>query len=133
MTEEEKLIANRERCKRWYRKHKEERRLYNQKYWDEHREERREFRANNVEARMAWKQKYRSENTIRRKAHYTINNLVRSGKISPLPCEQCGNINTEAHHEDYNKPLDVVWLCRQCHRLRHREIREQWEISVAAM
>jgi hypothetical protein len=27
-----------------------------------------------------------------------------------------------AHHEDYDKPLEVVWLCQPCHKQRHKEI-----------
>ena len=27
-----------------------------------------------------------------------------------------------AHHEDYSKPYDVVWLCPPCHRNLHNEL-----------
>lgn len=37
--------------------------------------------------------------------------LVRS-----CECQECGKIGkTEGHHEDYSKPLEVIWLCRKCH------------------
>ena len=26
---------------------------------------------------------------------------------------------TDAHHCDYERPLDVRWLCRRCHRAFH--------------
>ncbi len=44
---------------------------------------------------------------------------IRRGKISPKPCEICGADNkcddgrryVQAHHDDYNFPLKVRWLC----------------------
>ena len=44
-------------------------------------------------------------------------------------CEVIGNVNdnkellnnVEAHHNDYNKPLEIRWLCRNCHREWHKE------------
>ena len=30
----------------------------------------------------------------------------------------------EMHHEDYDKPLDVIWFCRYHHGLRHRELND---------
>jgi hypothetical protein len=47
---------------------------------------------------------------------------VRSGTLKKMPCEVCGDIKAEAHHEDYDKPLDIRWLCRKHHRGRHKEI-----------
>jgi hypothetical protein len=46
---------------------------------------------------------------------------VRRGTLTPQPCEQCGNANAEMHHEDYDKPLDVKWLCRLCHLDLHAQ------------
>ena len=37
----------------------------------------------------------------------------------------CGNLAVLKHHEDYDRPLDVIYLCRKCHSRRHREIRSK--------
>lgn len=34
-------------------------------------------------------------------------------------CRICGNLKSEAHHDDYAKPYDVIWLCRKHHIIRH--------------
>lgn len=43
--------------------------------------------------------------------------------IKPSVCSQC-HIPTpkqllDGHHHDYDKPLEVTWLCRSCHGLQH--------------
>lgn len=51
-----------------------------------------------------------------------LNVYIRRGKIIPQPCEICNStINIEAHHDDYTKPLDVKWLCRQHHLDHHNK------------
>ncbi len=42
------------------------------------------------------------------------------GKIKRLPCEICGSQESQMHHEDYDRPLEVRWLCRPCHLAIHR-------------
>ncbi len=44
----------------------------------------------------------------------------RRGKIILQACEACGSEKTEMHHDDYARPLDVRWLCRECHLDTHR-------------
>lgn len=38
------------------------------------------------------------------------------------PCEVCGATRAEAHHEDYDRPLDVRWLCHRHHMELHRRV-----------
>ena len=65
--------------------------------------------------------KWNYNNALKSKAHTLLNNSVRDGKIvKPNKCKECNNeTNIQAHHEDYSKPLDVVWLCVSCHKIRH--------------
>jgi hypothetical protein len=43
---------------------------------------------------------------------------MQSGRLKPQPCMICG-AKSEAHHPDYSRPLDVVWLCRKHHMETH--------------
>lgn len=56
-------------------------------------------------------------------AKVVVAEAVKSGTLTrPEACEKCGEIGRplEAHHHDYTKPLEVLWLCRPCHRDTHR-------------
>ena len=58
-------------------------------------------------------------------ANSAVTVALRSGKLVPQPCERCGSTeHVHAHHEDYSKPLEVMWLCRRCHGQRHREMKD---------
>lgn len=46
----------------------------------------------------------------------------RKGLLKSEPCERCGEVKTDAHHEDYKEPLRITWLCRKCHKQRHTEL-----------
>ena len=64
----------------------------------------------------------RAKNPLKYKARMAVGNALRSGLITKGPCRDCGVVNTEAHHDDYSRPLDVVWLCFACHRRVHEYV-----------
>ncbi len=65
---------------------------------------------------------WRAEDKRRQTAHTAVAKAIRNGVLTRMPCERCGAVKSEGHHEDYDKPLDVMWLCQPCHKQRHKEI-----------
>lgn len=58
----------------------------------------------------------------RTSARYALSNAIRDGKVTPWPVcavPECDHTKPEAHHPDYSKPLDVVWLCPSHHKAAH--------------
>ena len=53
-------------------------------------------------------------------AHSAVARALRSGVLEKLGCEVCGNPESHAHHDDYNKPLFIKWLCAAHHKERHK-------------
>jgi hypothetical protein len=68
--------------------------------------------------------KHRANNPEKYKARGIINNGIRDGRIIKLLCSICGESKSQAHHDDYSKPLDVIWLCTKHHAERHIYLRE---------
>src|SRR5258707_11637000 len=52
----------------------------------------------------------------RRNCITRVYKAVKSGKLERKPCVVCGSRPTHAHHFDYSRPLDVIWLCPKCHK-----------------
>ena len=73
-----------------------------------------------TEITRAW----RVEDSRRHMAHSSVARAVRNGTLVRQPCCRCGAEKTVAHHEDYERPLDVVWLCQPCHKQRHKELKQ---------
>lgn len=74
----------------------------------------------NTEINRAW----RAEDKRRQLGHIAVARAIRNGSLVRLPCIRCGEAKSLAHHEDYDKPLDVMWLCQPCHKQRHKELKE---------
>lgn len=67
---------------------------------------------------------WRSRHPEKYKAQTAVGNAVRDGKIVKKPCSICGDKKSHAHHEDYSKPLSVIWFCAKHHQ-RHHHRREK--------
>lgn len=70
------------------------------------------------------KEKFKKEKPIQYSAMQKIWNDVKRGNIiKPNKCFMCeknfDKKRIHAHHEDYNKPLIVTWLCETCHAKIH--------------
>jgi hypothetical protein len=72
---------------------------------------------------------YRNGSKADDHAQNMVEYAIRIGALSrPDICERCGKGGiardgrtlVQAHHPDYNKPLDVMWLCQSCHHEWHR-------------
>jgi len=66
--------------------------------------------------------RWRSEDKRRQVAHNAVSRAIKKGLLVKESCKRCNEEKSEAHHEDYDKPLDVVWLCSKCHKQRHKEL-----------
>lgn len=73
-----------------------------------------EGKAAHARAITAWKDK----NAVQRAANIILGNAVKYGQVKKQPCWVCGE-TAEAHHPDYSRPLDVVWLCPSHHKQAH--------------
>ena len=68
----------------------------------------------------------RKRNPAKNAAQTRVYNAVKRGDlVRPSVCSRCPETHRiEGHHDDYGKPLEVMWLCTACHRARHKELRE---------
>ena len=70
---------------------------------------------------QSWRKAHRLEYNCQAR----LRNAVNVGKIArPEKCSKCGyKCKAQAHHHDYSKPYDVIWLCCSCHRRLHNELK----------
>jgi len=62
-------------------------------------------------------QRHKLQFMVRRKVRTALANGILS---KPDKCEICHQaISLNGHHEDYQKPLEVMWLCPRCHNNIH--------------
>lgn len=76
------------------------------------------------EAARKAKDKWADLNIIKRYASLIIGNAVRDGKmLKPQTCSECNKESSKihGHHDDYNYPMVVRWLCPKCHTAWHKE------------
>jgi hypothetical protein len=78
--------------------------------------------------------KWNSKNPEKRKAQKAVEYALKTGKLVKMPCERCGSTeHVHAHHDDYSRPLDVMWLCAKHHKERHKELAAGAPVASAAV
>lgn len=115
---------------KWAKKNPEKIRIYQSTYFsnpdneNKHRESDKQYqrlkrksgKINKTEESRIYREKYR----VRVNANRLVNYYISTGKIKRGKCELkdkfCSNGVVHAHHHDYDKPLDVVWLCPSHHK-----------------
>lgn len=105
----------------------ESRKIYNQKNKVRIKEHNRKYREANRDRLNERDRLYKSRNIKRGRAHTFISYQLSTGKmIRPESCSQCGvKCKPEGHHKDYDKPAEVIWLCKSCHRRLH--LAQEWK------
>lgn len=77
--------------------------------------------AKSQSAKLSRSARWKQANPLACWAHAATHAALRRGLISRQPCQACGAEPTDAHHEDYHAPLQIVWLCSSCHKAVHRQ------------
>lgn len=88
--------------------------------------------------KAAWKERYYASPAVRQRkaqqmrgyahderlksrhqARLMVHHAIESGALHREACVCCGCQETQAHHKDYSKPLEIIWVCRSCHQKIH--------------
>ena len=97
---------------------------------EKQREANKKYRLNNPDRVKESQRKYRlshrkeigarerANNTVKRRTWNVLYRAIGSGKIvKPEECDVCHKASPiiHGHHDDYSRPLSVLWLCPKCH------------------
>ncbi len=76
-------------------------------------------------ANRIYHRKQRQLHPEKEKAHHAVSYALRTSRLTrPSHCEDCLKRRfVQAHHEDYDKPLDVDWLCTECHSKLRKKVK----------
>jgi predicted DNA-binding protein YlxM (UPF0122 family) len=69
------------------------------------------------------------DKTKKKRCQHLVEKAIAKGVlVNPNKCEICneenifkdGRSGIQAHHSDYDKPLEIQWLCQKCHHEWHK-------------
>lgn len=116
-------IEKQKYMKKYYRKNKDKRVSYqddyNSKNTEKHRKYNCEYYNKNRKKILKQRHEYYLKNKEKKFSHHYVKQALASGELKRQPCVICNDSSVEAHHTNYSKPLDVIWLCQTHHRRVH--------------
>jgi hypothetical protein len=73
----------------------------------------------------------RAAHPDRYRAQWAVGNALVGGHLKrPRRCSVCHRVCLpDAHHEDYSKPLEILWVCRPCHYQLDKARREREKVA----
>lgn len=110
-------VSNMSRCKECLKASVRANRLEKIDYYRQY-DRLRASQPHRIENNFSQSQAWRNEFPNRRRAQGRVAHALRAGKLLRQPCWVCGE-KAVAHHPDYDRPLDVVWLCQSHHKQAH--------------
>jgi len=124
----QKFCSGECRRKRYYQNHKEWIKEMARKWAKRNKERRNELAKKSYEKNKDKILEYEKTNErkkksdIRRKARYHIK--IPKGQL----CQICNEeLAIEKHHENYSKPLEVMFVCRECHNKLRLKGGKRWQ------
>ena len=107
------------------------RRAWRWKDPDKRRANQRKYNNSRSQKKVAYNKQYNKTHQYVEKAHNTLNHSIDRGDITrPDTCEHCcKTCKPEGHHDDYSKPLEVKWLCPECHAIEHGHCEPRTDVA----
>lgn len=125
------LICVSNRLSKWRKT--ENAKVANQKYFssDKWKSAKEKYRKSDAYKAVVKRQEKRHYSKGQIQARWAVKHAIRTGKINKHPCRECGNLDrVHAHHEDYSKPLEVIWFCPGHHQARHKYLKSiNWNFN----
>jgi hypothetical protein len=99
-----------QKAKEHNRKNPEQKKRQHKRYYEKHKDK---INAKIAERNRKYPKRAKAISIVR-------SALMKGTLVRPSQCSKCDNKkNIQAHHEDYSKPLEIIWLCASCHAGLH--------------
>lgn len=131
---EENREKLRKRCLDFYHRNPWKNKRYREENPEKQKEYQKRYREKNVEEIRKRRNELRKEkkihNTIEVKARKAVFMAIKKGcLVRANNCQMCNKeCKPEAHHGDYNRPLEVIWVCKPCHGTIHMALNRNNEV-----
>ena len=113
-------------CRNKYLRNYKKKYVQTETYKIQARKDDKKFRLRHPDRIYAIIKRKREKYPIKYKANNKVSDAIHRKILIKKPCIICGETKVDAHHEDYNKPLDVIWLCRKHHWELHKNKRNRF-------